>query len=102
MTKRRHREFLVLLHAVVAATVVATVELTLPDSPVDDDETLRLKIDLVNGPVVRQMNEIGLLIENSFYFEVFLFLVCVIRKKKRDYNDLSSSEKEKRDFRANL
>jgi hypothetical protein len=41
------------LNAAVAAVVVAIVFLASPDSPADDDDTLRLKIDLVNGPVVQ-------------------------------------------------
>ena len=51
------------LNAAVAAVVVAMVFLTSPDSPADDDDTLRLKIDLVNGPVVQQMNKIGIRID---------------------------------------
>lgn len=48
-TKRRHRELLAPLNAVVAAIADAAVALTSFDSPAEDD-TLRLKIGLVNGP----------------------------------------------------
>lgn len=58
--KRLQREFLAPLNAAVVEAVAAIVVLTSPDSPVDDDDTLRLKIDLVSGPVVRKVKMVPL------------------------------------------
>ncbi len=58
--KRLQRECLAPLNAAVVAAVAVIVVLTSPDSPVDDDDTLRLKIDLVSGPVVRKVKMVPL------------------------------------------
>lgn len=85
--KRLQREFLAPLNAAVAVAVAAIVVLTSPDSPVDDDDTLRLKIDLVSGPVVRKVKMVPLKSgKKRFILKQLIFSAFFFRFSKKPTN----------------